>query len=279
MSRPDLRKKLGEAGPTEWEIGLDDALKGRVLAAEEKPSIQTSVETVFLSVLDAMEDAKKGKLRPETEQVFAKLWERQLKDGPLKGSWRWYSLNLDPWETEVSPFFAGSLAALAAGVAPGYVPPAENFAAVKEFLSSHREAQPLQNRLLLLWASVRVPDLVSKIQREALLKEVWSKQESDGGWTVEALGGWNKHADAPIQSGSNGYMTAFTTYVLQRAGVSHKDAHLKRALDWLQSHQDAEGFWEAQSLNKHFPTDSMEIKFMRDAATGFASMALLEAGR
>ncbi len=279
LSRVELRKKLGEPGPTEWELGLHNAMKSRVLVDEEKPAVQTSVETVFLSALDAMEDSKSGKLRPETEQVFAKLWDRQLKDGAGKGSWRWYSLNLDPWETEVSPFFAGSLAALAAGVAPGYVPPAENLAALKEYLSSHREGQPLQSRLLLLWASVEVPDLVSKIQREALLKEVWGKQESDGGWSVESLGGWNKHADAPAQVGSNGYMTAFTAFVLERSGVSHRDVHLKKALDWLGAHQQAEGFWEGQSLNKHFPADSMEIKFMRDAATGYASMALIDAGR
>jgi hypothetical protein len=279
MARPDLRKKLGEAGPTEWEIGLHDAMKGRVLGSAEKPAIQISVETVFLSALDAMEDSKSGKLRPETEQVLAKLWERQLKDGPLKGSWPWYSLNLDPWETEASPFFAGSLAALAAGVAPAYVPPSENFAALKEFLGSHREGQPLQNRLLLLWASMRVPDLVSKSQREALLKEVWAKQESDGGWSMASLGGWNVHPDAPLQPGSNGYATAFTAFVLERAGISHRDAHLKKALDWLSAHQDPAGFWEAQSLNKKFPADSMEIRFMRDAATGYASMALVGASR
>lgn len=31
-------------------------------------------------------------------------------------------------------------------------------------------------------------------------------------------------------------------------------------------------------MNKHYPPDSMQEQFMQDAATGFAAMALLEAG-
>ena len=49
LARPQLRKKFGEASPTDWETGLHDAMKGRVMAVEEKPSIQTSVETVLIT--------------------------------------------------------------------------------------------------------------------------------------------------------------------------------------------------------------------------------------
>ena len=32
-------------------------------------------------------------------------------------------------------------------------------------------------------------------------------------------------------------------------------------------------------MNKEYPADSMMVKFMQDAATGFAALALLEAER
>jgi hypothetical protein len=64
---------------------------------------------------------------------------------------------------------------------------------------------------------------------------------------------------------------------VERAGVSHNDKRLARALRWLEDHQDSSGgYWDAQSLNKQFPQGSMEIQFMRDAATSFAALALLD---
>ena len=41
------------------------------------------------------------------------------------------------------------------------------------------------------------------------------------------------------------------------------------------SYQEQGGFWKASSLNKTYAADSMEIRFMQDAATAFASMALV----
>ncbi len=256
-----------------------EGVKARVLADPPKPSTQLSVETVQLSLLYAFKDSRSGTLRPETEQVLSKLWARQIKEGNNKGSWNWYNLNLDPWETQVSPFYAASLAALAVGAAPHYAtqPAIQEIAAMKSFLATHEDSQPLQNRLLLLWASIKMPDLLTKTQRELLLKEVWDKQEADGGWSSESFGAWNKHPDAPSQSGSNSYATAFIAFALERAGVSPNDKRLSRSLRWLQQHQDSPGgYWDAQSLNKQFPQGSMEIQFMRDAATSFAALALLD---
>jgi hypothetical protein len=55
---------------------------------------------------------------------------------------------------------------------------------------------------------------------------------------------------------------------------------MSRALAWLKSHQDQEsGAWHADSMNKRYPADSMQVLFMQDAATAFASLALLEAGQ
>jgi hypothetical protein len=64
---------------------------------------------------------------------------------------------------------------------------------------------------------------------------------------------------------------------VQKAGVGRTNPKLARALDWLRSHQDQQsGYWAAESMNKTYAPDSMQIRFMRDAATGFAALALLE---
>jgi len=71
-------------------------------------------------------------------------------------------------------------------------------------------------------------------------------------------------------------MTAFTTYVMQQAGGDSANAGLARALAWLRSHQDpASGAWQSVSMNKEFPAGSQQSKFMSDAATSFAALALL----
>jgi len=71
---------------------------------------------------------------------------------------------------------------------------------------------------------------------------------------------------------------ALATLALERAGVRKSDPRMERALSWLKSRQDAEtGAWRANSMNHKYPPDSMMVRFMSDAATGYASLALLEA--
>jgi hypothetical protein len=64
-------------------------------------------------------------------------------------------------------------------------------------------------------------------------------------------------------------------FILQQAGMARADAALARALDWLKAHQDKSGFWAADSLNSRYESDSMQFRFMQDAATAFASLALI----
>jgi len=47
--------------------------------------------------------------------------------------------------------------------------------------------------------------------------------------------------------------------------------------DLAKSHQDREsGNWPGDSMNKKYPSGSIEKGFMQDAATAFATLALLE---
>ena len=95
---------------------------------------------------------------------------------------------------------------------------------------------------------------------------------------MEALGPWKPHAAAPASTGSNAYATGLAAFVLQKAGVTASDPRLAKALAWLKANQDKQnGYWSADSMNKVFEPGSMQVRFMRDAATSFATLAILEA--
>ena len=97
------------------------------------------------------------------------------------------------------------------------------------------------------------------------------------GGQIDALGPWKKQEKAAPSTGSNAYATAFTAAILRKTGVPASDPRLARALDWLKSHQDSNGFWDAQSMNKVYAPESIPAGFMRDAATAYAVLALAPA--
>ncbi|MGH9786088.1 MAG: hypothetical protein ACRD88_18110, partial [Terriglobia bacterium] len=289
LSRPALRRALSESGPTEYESGLLSALRSRVarktakeLYPEDKgthAAQATGVETVLAALLLAKADA--GRLSAETQEAFDRLWRLQLKEGPAKGAWDWFALDLDPWETADSIYFGASLAALAVGSTPASYQARpevrEGVAALTDYLRGARPGQPLHNRIALLWASTKLPAALSKADRRALLEEIARKQHADGGWTMESLGAFANHPKAPPPgSGSNSYATAFTAFAMRQAGVGAREPSLARALAWLRARQDPlTGVWTASSMNKLYEPGSNQIRFMQDAATGYAVLALL----
>lgn len=289
FARPSLRRALGETKPTDYEEALLSGLRARVgstdtkelfhkFAKEPLASQSIGVESIFAALFLSQQ---RSKLSPEAEQAFTRLWSLQIKEGKDKGAWAWFELELDPFETTDSPFYGASLAALAVGSAPAEyrARPAirENIAALTGYLNRQYETQPLHNRLMLLWASTKLPGALPKSARRPMIEEAFRKQQPDGGWDAASLGAFSPHPNAPSSPGSNGYATGFTTWVLLKAGAPAADPRIARALNWLRSHQDPNtGDWPADSMNKHYPAGSMQIQFMRDAATGFASMALLE---
>jgi hypothetical protein len=59
------------------------------------------------------------------------------------------------------------------------------------------------------------------------------------------------------------------------ANVASSDAHVERALRWLEQNQNqTTGAWPAYSVNKERHRNETVGQFMTDASTGFASMAL-----
>jgi len=149
--------------------------------------------------------------------------------------------------------------------------------ALKTYLADQWNAQPLHNRLVLVWASTKLKGLLRDADRRASVTELIGKQQPDGGWTLESLGPWSEHPNAPHSEGSNPYATGLAAFVLETTGLSAANPNVERALRWLRSQQDPKaGFWDAQSMNTRYEPGSMESQFMRDAATGFAVLALTE---
>jgi squalene-hopene/tetraprenyl-beta-curcumene cyclase len=113
-------------------------------------------------------------------------------------------------------------------------------------------------------------------QRAAILDALRSRQARDGGWSTASLvGDWTRRDSTPLDTNTDGYATAFITYVLQQAGGSRTDPDVARGLAWLVAHQDrATGMWTASSVNKSRDPATDVGKFMSDAATGYAVLAL-----
>lgn len=277
LARPALRRRLKENQPTMYETGLLDRLRSKV--GEKPPGALQSVETIFSAMFLSREDAA-NTMSAHTQKAFDQLWALQGTEGSSKGGWRWYAASLDPWENNESGRFGAALAAVALTQTPdayrGTSKVRDQAASLNAYLIDGVGARRLHDRLALLLPRSFIPDTL----RRMITADALGRQQPDGGWTIESLGPWTSHADAPPSSGSHAYATAFTAVALLRGGVAASDARLAKALTWLQSHQDpATGAWFAVSMNKRYPEGSMESRFMQDAATSFASLALIEAGR
>jgi squalene-hopene/tetraprenyl-beta-curcumene cyclase len=292
LARPALRKILGEPQPTQYEKGLLDGLRARVdkregkdlfaaFAKEPLASQALGVESVFAALFLAREGPA-GHLSEKAELAFGRMWSFQNREGRSKGAWPWFQLDLDPWETPESPFYGATLAALAVSASPSVYRESpdilRNISELMAYLRNTQVTQPLHNRLMLLWASAAMPGLWPEPARLRLVEEAFARQQADGGWTLDSLGPWKERSTAIVSAGSNSYATAVVTLALQQGGVTPSDSRLAMALNWLRSHQDRQlGYWAAGSMNKSYPAGSMQERFMQDAATAFAALALATA--
>jgi squalene-hopene/tetraprenyl-beta-curcumene cyclase len=295
LTRPSLRAALNDkTGPTLYEGVLDASMRATVIRTDAndlfaglKGPIVDQVygaQVALASLVLAMDDAPRGKLTPEAEQAFNRMWSLQLKTGADTGAWNWSDFDLDPWETKDAAFYGAALGALATGMAPADYQARpeiqENLVALKTYLREGQKTQPLHNRLFLLWASSKLRDVLPDADKQAILQELWSKQQADGGWSIQSLGQWTKRDAAPAAAvtGSNSYATALVAYSTEQAGVQTSQASLSKALSWLKTHQSPQGYWAAESMNHKHDAGTLPEKFMTDAATGYAVAALLSAG-
>src|SRR5262249_2395630 len=132
----------------------------------------------------------------------------------------------------------------------------------------------LHNRVWALWASTKVEGFLTKAERNKLIDQLLDQQHDDGGWSLSSLGTWVRSDGTEQENRSDGYATGLVLHVLQAAGRPKSDVNIVRGLDWLKRNQSASGAWQGVSVNKKRDPASHAGKFMSDAATAFAVLAL-----
>jgi squalene-hopene/tetraprenyl-beta-curcumene cyclase len=294
LGRPALRAALGEQSPSGTERKLLDNITKRVRLWNEvepfysdekrgapKTAESRGTEAVLNALILANYDAHAGKLSADTRLALDNMWALQLKTGDGRGAWNWLNFHNQPWEAEDSQFWGATLGAIAAGTAPGdyrSLPEVQNnLKLLSEYLQQGSASQSLINRVFLLWASAKAPGILKPEQQKAIIDEVMSKQQPDGGWNTSSLviGTWKRRDGTPLDSSSDGYGTGLVAFVLEQAGVPRTQPALKNALSWLTHNQDkTAGLWLAYSLNKQRDPASDVGRFMVDAATAYSVLAL-----
>lgn len=306
LSRPVLRASLAEQGPSINERKLIENVTKRVRLWKEigpyysdqgydhKTAESRGTESVLNALILASYDAQSGQLSDDTRAAFDNMWALQQTAGENRGSWLWLQFDQEPWEANDSAYYGAALAARAVGIAPGNYASTlgiqDNVARLRDYLNRESAAQSTLNRVFFLWASTKLPGLLVPEQRDAIVKEILRRQQADGGWRLASItwrwNGWSlrslenmwlREDGTPMEGKSDGVATSLMTLALQEAGISRDNAQLKRGISWLMRNQNAaEGFWPASSVNKRRHKSSDTGRFMSDAATAFAVLALTE---
>jgi squalene-hopene/tetraprenyl-beta-curcumene cyclase len=286
MARPALRAALGEQSPAPVERKFLDNVTKRVRMWKEVEPFypdaargvpKTAESRGAESILDALILASYR--APDTRLALDNMWAQQLTTGEAKGAWAWLQFHNSPWEGD-SQYYGATLAAIAVGTAPGNYRDApeiqDGMKLLREYLLRECASQIPIDRMMLLLASAKIPGLLTPAQQKAIADEAFAKQRADGGFSLSSfVGAWKRHDDTPLETRSDGYATGVVVFALEQAGTPRDRPELKRALAWLTQNQDrAEGRWLAYSLNKQRDLASDVGKFMSDAATAYAVLAL-----
>jgi squalene-hopene/tetraprenyl-beta-curcumene cyclase len=300
LSRSALRTALAEQAPSPNErrllasvtkrVGLWNEVEPFYKDADRGPykSVESrGTESVLNALILSSRDAQSGQLSNDTHTAFENMWAEQQTAGKQKGAWLWLRFKNEPWEADDSDYFGATLAAVAIGIAPGNYREAPEVQTgvrlLREYLNREFAVQTPINRVLLLWASAKLPGVLEADRQKAIIGELLEKQQADGGWSLSSLSGdWKRADGTPQETTSDGYATGLITYALQRAGISPENAKLKRGLAWLTANQNkTEGSWTSYSLNKskqnHISPET--ALFMNDAATSYAVLSLSAANR
>jgi len=267
--RPSLTIQLGAPAADQREFFVD-ALQ--TLQRTDREMLKQSTrpaQAIYLAAGLAEWDAHVSKLlSPETEQALALMLEIQLESGTWGSLDRW-----PPFESDA--YHEATVAAMAIGTAPGWLANLkdEKLTAGVGRLKNYLKTQPPPHdygRVLLLWASSRMPDLVADAQKQQLIDMVFKHQRDDGGWSIRSFAApeaWGsgyrakKLRDEPEFASlpSDGHQTGLALIVLRSAGIAATDPRIQKGVQWLVTNQRESGRWWTRSLNtdaKHFITYS-----------------------
>jgi len=304
LARPELRSMLGESSLSTGEKAMLADVEKRVRNwdqmlpfysdekyGEGKEIESRNAESVLNAIILASYDEGKDQLSDLTRTAFDHAWALQSTTGPDAGAWVWQNFAYTPWESKESQYHWAALMAMTVSRAPdayrNHPKIATNSLLLHKFLQQHYAAQPLLNKIVMLWASATDHNLLSKPQQRELAAELAKRQHSDGGWSTTDLGTWERRDKTPLETRSDGYATGLIVVALEESGAGTEagtrglaNPMVKHALGWLIANQNQEtGSWPAWSLNKNRDPKSDAGLFMTDAATGYAVLALENATR
>lgn len=299
LVRPALRRQLGEKGRSGPEATMLASIEKRVEDWSQMPPFYTdaaagpgksaqshATEAVLNAVILSTYDAENGHLKPVTREAFDEAWALQENAGENSGAWEWQDFHLAPWESTESGYQGAAMMAVALGDAPNRYASEpgvrEHVNRLKDYLRRQYAAQPLMSQLYVFWASVRMPGLLTGTDRTELIAKIDDLQLRDGGWALPSLDQqpsirrylvdhWKQKSDT---ADSDGCATGLVVLALEEAGIKPQDPALNRGLQWLAQHQAKDGSWWASSLNGPLDTNGDIARFMTDAATGYAVLAL-----
>jgi hypothetical protein len=299
LVRPSLRADLGETGVAAQEKFLMDSVEKRVSHWPEMASFYSdaadgpgkteqsrSTEAVLNAVILAGRDSRSGSLSPLARTAFNEAWALQEQTGEDAGGWKWQNFHLAPWESAESGYQGAAMLALAAGSARGgYAGEPgvrEHMERLGDYVRRGYASQPLMSQIYVLWASSKVPGLLTPSQKNELIGKIEDAEERDGGWRLEELDRQpglrrslrERWKEIRGEAESDGVATGLVVLALEESGTNPSDRALARGVDWLEQNQQRDGRWKASSLNSDHQDDYGVSLFMSDAATGYAVLAL-----
>jgi hypothetical protein len=296
--RPLLRSQLHQSGLTSPEKAMLASIEKRVQdwsrvkpyypdAAHADPSRAT--EAVLNVLILESYEANPASPGAVTREAFDEAWALQEKTGTDAGGWQWQDFHEAPWESPESAYQGAAMMALATGMAGAAYGAdsavSEPVQRLRQYLQRGYQAQPVLNRVYALWASAKMPGLLSPRQQTDLVHQLATLQQPDGGWSLPSLDPQRAARKAFLDflkrandaDRSDGCATGLAVVAMEEADVDADDPVLRRGLVWIEQHQAQDGSWWASSLNGFRDPASDLGRFMSDAATGYSVLALEEA--
>ena len=277
--RPALTETLGKPYEAVREFFVETLKQLEGLDTDKLKQSTRPAQVIYLAAGLAEWDKHVTKARsPETDRALKLMLAIQTETGT------WGTLDCwPPYESDA--FHEATVAAMAVAAAPDWLNSIRDDAPLLgkvELLKTYLRTQAPPHdygRVLLLWASARMPDLLSSDQKADLIEMLWKHQRQDGGWSIRTFAApeaWGKGNRAerlkaePDQANpaSDGHHTGLAIIVLRESGVPANDPRLQKGIDWIKSNQRISGRWWTKSLN----TDSWH--FITYSGTAFPVLAL-----
>lgn len=267
--RPALTAVLGK--PSEdirgffvGQLGQFEKLEPAKLQESTRPA-----QVIYLAAGLSEWDANVTKqLSPETTRALKLMFDLQRPSGT------WGALDCwPPFESDA--YHLATVAAMSVGAAPGWRESLKDEAlqgkikALQQYLRTETPPHDY-SRVLLLWASCRMPDLLPREKQQELVALLRKQQRPDGGWSIRTFAApeaWGKGNRAARLKGekdfgnpeSDGHMTGLALLVLRESGVDSHGPGVQKGITWLKQNQRTSGRWWTKSLNTdswHFITYS-----------------------